>query len=371
MKTRTIHSVLLLTALVLATSCSDDPTGPDPSGNPPPEEFPTTYPPIPRPSSPDETIPDESEIYVAMTAIAGKAIDFAPYWSEGTFTWNVDIQTQYDKVIGGWDGDAPGDYWNGTAHSSDMTFEGGVVDLRNPTPYGESWGDPFPRRVMFIEQGVKLATPINPDRDYVLFQFQGGYAERRFNGALFGGHWVLDVAPGVGERERRRVYYVAAMSCQQIDKPVYLKRERFWRRLPMGGDGNNLKSIRVDPGASFSVSYARTQGTSTQDSYTFTRTLNAEVPIPYIGAKLGGSLSEAFGSQVTISEETETTVTKEMTGMEGKTVIYSVWTSVERYTICDANGDPYTDANFTFSDPGNALIQGEYEWISSTAFDYE
>ncbi|HEU4928936.1 MAG TPA: hypothetical protein VFU38_03835 [Candidatus Krumholzibacteria bacterium] len=371
MKVRALDStVALLAATVLfATSCSDS-TGPDTGGTPPPQEFPNTYPPIPRPATPDETIPDESEIYEAMAPIAGKAIDFAPYWTEGEFTWNVDIQTQYDRYIGGWMGDPPGDYWNGTAHSSSLTFEGGVVDLRNPTPFGTSWGDPHPRRVMFIDQGVELATPVNPDRDYVLFQFQSGYPDRRFDDALFGGYWTLAVDPAIGERSRQRAYYVAAMSCGQLEKPVYIKRERFWKRLPLGGDGNNLKSIRVDPGATFEVSYLRKQGTSYQDSYTFTRTLNAEVPIPYIGAKLGGSLSEAFGSQVTVTEETETTLTKTFTGQDGKTVIFSVWTSVERYSIVHENGDAYTDPSFTFSDLGNAEIQGEYEWISSTAFDY-
>jgi hypothetical protein len=377
MKTRTFNLTLALwmTAALVLSSC-DDSTGPELSagGEPPIEEFPTTYPPIPRPTSADETIPDQSEVYTALSPITGKDLDFAPMWKSGVFTWNVDIQTQYDRVFGGWMGDPPGDYWNGTAHNSALVFEGGVVDLRDPTPMGTSWGDPFPRRILFVEAGTALATPRNPDRDYVLFQFQG-YPERRFNGALFGAYVLLDVDPAFGERERRRAYYVAAMSCGQLTKPVYVKRERSWKRLPLVADGSNLKSIRVDPGASFAVSYTRTQGTSYTHSYTFTRTLSGEVavqaPKEIVGAKLGGSLSEAFGSEVQVTEETSVEVTRTMNGIDGKTVIYSVWTSVEHYSFVDANGDPYEDPNFTFDDLGSAEIVGEYEWISSTQFDYE
>jgi hypothetical protein len=145
--------------------------------------------------------------------------------------------------------------------------------------------------------------------------------------------------------------------------------------LPLLANGSNLKSVRVDPGATFEVSYSRTTGTSDQNSYTFTRTVSGEValqtPKQVLGAKLGGSLSEAFGSTVTITDEETSEVTRTMTGMDGKTVIYSVWSSVERYSFVDAAGNPYTDLNFTFEDLGNAEIQGEYEWISSTMFDYE
>jgi hypothetical protein len=376
MKTRAlILTLALLAAALLFASCEDSPTAPQSSG-PPPEEFPATYPEIPRPATPDEIIPDESERYTAIVPIAGKNLDFAPVWSAGTFTWNVDIQTQYQYYLdSGWYGDAPGEYWNGTEPNSVMTFEGGVVDLRNPTPFGTSWGEPHPRRLLFVDNGVVLDAPVNPERSYVLFQFQSGYPDRRFDGALFGGYKTLEVDPAFGEKARQRAYYVAAMSCAQLEKPVYMKRERYWKRIPLVSGGSNLKSIRVEPGAQFSVSYSRTQGTEIEHSYTFTRTLNAEVtaqlPNEVLGAKVGGSLSEAYGTNVTVTDEVTVTVERTLTGMDGKTVIYSVWSSVEAYSLVDKDGNPYTDPNFTFSDLGDTDIQGEYEWISSTQFDYE
>jgi hypothetical protein len=365
--------ITVWTVAALLASC-DSPTGPGSSGVEPEEEFPTAYPPVPRPSSPDETIADESEIYTAISPIAGKKIDFAPVWTAGKFTWNIDIQTQYDRIFGGWTGDPPGDYWNGTRHNSDLTFENGGVDLRDPTSFGTSWGDPHPKRVLLIEDGVTLEDPRNPDRSYVLFQFQS-YPEKRFQGALWGGYVIKSVDPAFGERERQRAYYVAAMTCGELSKPVYVQRERYWKRLPLVSDGSNLKSIRVDPGASFSVAYTRTQGTSYTSAYTFTRTLNGELSVggdkSPVGGKLGGSLSEAFGTEKQITEEESVEVTRTFSGIDGKTVVYSVWTSVERYTIVDKNGNPYTDPNFTFEDLGTALVQGEYEYISGTQFDYE
>lgn len=201
-----------------------------------------------------------------------------------------------------------------------------------------------------------------------------GSFEKRLHGALFGGYVSLAVDPAFGERQRNRVYYVAATACPPLTNPVFIKRERLWKRLPMINDGSILKSIRVDPGATFQVAYTRTQGANYTHSYTFTRTLNGELGVDFdevgVGAKLGGSLSEAFGSEIEIHEETSVTVTRAMTGITDKTVVYSVWTSVERYTFVDQNGNPYTDPNFMFSDLGSAEIQGEYEWISSTSFEY-
>jgi hypothetical protein len=379
MKSRTFNLTLALwmTAALVFSSC-DDSTGPElGSGGEPIEEFPTTFPNIPRPTSPDEVIADESEVYTAIAPLAGRNLDFAPTWTAGIFSWNVDIQTQYERCIlsCNWIGDAPGLYYEGTAHNSELLFEGGVVDLRSAPPVAlPNSPRPHPRRVLFVEDGIVLATPRNPEIGYAHYRFLSDYGDKRFDPALFCGYVMVDVEPGFSETRRIRSYYVVAKSCPQVTKPVFIKRERYWKRLPLGGDGNNLKSIRVDPGSTFEVAYTRTQGTSYTESQSLTRTLSGEVsvadPSEVVGAKLGGSLSEAFGSSVEITDETSVTVTRTMTGMDGKTVVYSVWTSVERYSIVDEDGNPYTDPSFTFDDLGNAVIQGEYEWISSTAFDY-
>jgi len=371
------YSVLAmwLVAALTLSSCSSS-TAPDQTTNTNGSKPPDSFPPIPRPSTPNEILPDTSSTYSDIVPIEGKKVDFIPTWTAGVFTWDIDVQTQYQKYLSGnaWYGDAPGSYYDHTAHNSALVFENGVVDLRSPTPYGSSFipPDPFPKRVQFINDGSVLAQPINPDRTEAFFDFIQ-YPDLHIHGALFNGSVTVAKDPAFGEKTRRAAYYVAATGCPLLTNPVNIMRERFWVRVPLLSDGSTLKSIRVDPGASFSVSYTRTQGTDYQDSYTFTRAINGELGASYsgVGAKLGGSLSEAFQSTVTVQEQNSVTVTRTMTGIEGKTVVYSVWESVEHYTFVDEDGHPYTDPNFTFADLGSADIKGEYEWISSTQFDYQ
>lgn len=382
MKTRTLNPMLvaLVGAAILFTSCSQS-TAPEPE--PEPKENPTVlpqgYPPVPKPSDPlDLDQPLTSDTLAVVVPIGGKAVDFAPVWSAGNFTWDVDIQTQYEACVPvcEWSADAPGDYWNGTRHTSAMVFEGGVVDLRNPTAAYRG-ADVIARQILFIEKGQLVASPGNPGATVGYFNFMppnehgGTYPKKTINPALFIGSTLLYVDPGFLEKQRRRQYYVAATSCPPLTNPVYLKRERFWERLDLDGK----KSVRLDPGASVAVTYTKTEGTSSSESTTIAHTLNGELGGSAAGdmitGSLGYSLSHTFETTVEVTEEESTSVTRTITGMNGKTVIYSMWGSVERYTVVDANGNPYTDPNFTFSDLGDTEIRGEYEWLQSTAFDYE
>jgi hypothetical protein len=107
-------------------------------------------------------------------------------------------------------------------------------------------------------------------------------------------------------------------------------------------------------------------------SDTFTRTISAEVgastPADVADVKLGGSLSDAFATSVTTHQETSESETQTFNGKDGQTVVYSVWTTVERYTFVDKDGNPFTDPNFTFADLGSAEILGDFERLESTSF---
>jgi hypothetical protein len=365
--------VLCAAVALVTSSCSKNPTSPkaaDPTG--PPAQPPDSYPAIPRPSTPNAVTPDTSEVYSANVPVVGKQVDFAPVWSGGVFTWTIDAQTQKGPCLACAAADPPGSYWNGTAPNSALSFENGAVDLRSPTPDGTSQDQPHPRRVEFVQSGVVVPTPFNPDKNDVDFTYEN-YPWRHIAPGLFGGYVITNVTPAFGEQWRHEVYFVAATSCPQLTNPVFIKRERFWQRVPLTG-GTSTRSIRVDPGAQFQVSYMRTQGVNFSDSYSFTQTLNGEVSLgsdkSIVGGKLGGSLQQMFGNETTVQAETSMTVTRTFNGIDGKTVVYSVWSSVERYTFVDQNGNPYTDPNFTFSSLGSAVIKGEYEWISSTSFPY-
>ena len=382
MKARTLNPLFaaLLGMAILFSSCSQS-TAPEPEApsKENPSQLPDGYPAIPKPSDPlDLDQPMTSDTLAVIVPIDGKPVDFAPVWSAGTFTWDTDIQTQAYACFTTceWNGETPGDYWNGARHSSAMRFEGNTVDLRNPAAVYRG-ADVIARQILFVEQGLKLAIPRNPGATTGYFDWmppnqQGGsYTRRTIKPCLFVGTWQLQVDPGFLEKERRRTYYVAATGCPMLTTPVYVKRERFWERLLLDGK----KSVRLDPGTTLAVEYTKTEGTSSSESTTIAHTLNAQLGGSATGqlitGSLGYSLSHTFQTTVEVTEEESSSVTRTITGMDGKTVIYSMWGSVERYTIVDANGNPYTDPNFTFSDLGTTAIRGEYEWLQSTSFPYQ
>jgi len=312
--------------------------------------------------------------YYAIAAIDGKQADFAPTWSEGVFTWHVDVQTLH-KVCGipdcEWAGYPPGPYWDGTARNTALVFEGGQVDLRSPDIFSNST-----RRLQFVSAGTVLDAPVNPDMhpNQVFFNYVGMYPSHTYN-AVFGGSKWRDEKPHFLEAGRGARYYLAALSCPRLTNPVFLRRQRFWQRVPLtGSGGGNLKSVILDPGAIYSVTYTRTQGVDNNVSDTFTRTISGEVnastPADVADAKLGGSLSDAFATSVTTHVEKSEAQSQTFNGKDGQTVVYSVWTTVERYTFTDRDGNPFTDPNFTFADLGSAEILGDFERLESTSFPY-
>ena len=378
MQVRAILSTLVLCTLAgVLASCAKNPTAPvTPPGNE--QNPPAGFPPIPYPPDVQTDTPDSSEIYTAIVPIAGNGVDFAPVWETGRFTWDIDIQTQYERCLPNcrWFGDAPGDYWSGTRNSTALLFEGGTVDLRNPDPMVDPVAGPYPKRVQFVQHGNVLATPINPEQSKVTFQFSdAGYTAVVHDGALFGGTVEKPVDPAIGETERRRVYYVAATACAPLTNPVYIRRERYWKRIPLVTQGGTLMSVAIDPGATFEVSYTWSAGVNIDHSKTFTRSVNGAVSLgtekSVVGAKLGGALSQAFTSDVQVTEENSVTVTKTLSGIPDKTTVYAAWITVERYTIVDRFGNPYTDPNFTFNDLGTAVIAGNREQIASKSFPHQ
>lgn len=377
----------LLTAAAVAVGlalagCSSDPTSPPPPDGPADIEG---YPEVPRPKTVDDyDVPDTSEVMEVVEPIAGKDIDFCPTWVHATFTWDIDIQTTYQTLTPiGWvnDQDPPSDYWSGRRNSRQLLFEGGVVDLRSPYPveayvlYGpyEQYRIPMPRRLLLVQSGQTLAVPYNPllQPDQCYFNFGPDYRthEVTFSPQVFVGIWDLKVEDGFGQRYKKRIYHVAATSAPPIAAPVYMMRERFWERVPVDG----VKSVTVDPGATKSVTYTRTTGMSTTDASSFGETLEASASFAPegIGPAISSATTETFSTSREVTEEESVSAEYTITGIEGKTIVFSVWRSVERYTFTDENGNPYSDPNYTFGDLGYAEIRGDHEILQSALFDYQ
>ena len=375
-----LRDLLLLWTCLAAVACGGGGTG----GPNDPEAAPNGYPAVPRPSGPNDfDQPDVSEKVILISPIEGKNVDFVPAWSQGTFTWDIWIQTVYEQfTLNGWEdwADPPGHYYSGTASSSDLLFEGGLVDLRSPDPKDpgarRGWAG-LPRRLVLVEMGTAVAEPYTslvPQIECAVGFAQRGsnlsYPLVRYPQCAFLGVWSRDIESGFAQRNKRVDYLIHATNAPLLTNRVFVRRERFWERVLVDG----AKNVRVDPGFSKSVSFTRTHGTSTSESETFARSLDAELTLGSqapIGASLKGTLSETFSTTREVTEETSETVTHQVTGLDGKTVIFSVWRSVERYTIVDELGNPYTDPAYTFADLGSAEVRGDHEVLQSAIFAYQ
>jgi hypothetical protein len=90
---------LLLSALALV-ACGTTSTEPELTEEPEVEEPPPPppgWPEVPRPAhASDFDVPPRSESPVTIMPIDSRNVDFAATWTEGTFTWDIDIQTQYE-----------------------------------------------------------------------------------------------------------------------------------------------------------------------------------------------------------------------------------------------------------------------------------
>lgn len=362
--------------LALLGSCSKNPASNDSNTNPPTSNPPADYPDIPRPASPQNPdVPTTSDTFTTIFPIAGKNVDFVPVINNGTFTWDVDIQTQYDQhcFLGCPPGvtvlhvsDPPGDYYNGTRRFSTMVFEGGIVNLTTLNSFQEaSNSNTGTQRLVFIENG-ETVQPRSPYRNDCWFDWRGNSADKRVTPCLFGGYVTLSVATSFPDIAKWRKYYVAAKSCNTLNNPVYVRRDRFWELVEIDGK----RSILVDPGTRFSVSYTTSRGVSVTESEEFARALDVDLGIEYsaITTSIGTTLTETVSSQVEVSEQVSVTVEREVTGKDNKTIIFSVWRSVELFTIVDSLGSPYTDPDFSFTDLGYTRIVGDHEWHSSTEF---
>lgn len=371
---------LLPLALLLAAGCSssgDSMTGPETEGPP------AGYPEVPRPAHVDDfDVPDQSEIYDRIEPIEGTSIDFAPIWTAATFTWDIDIQTVYQTLTAtGWEDDADpwAHYWSGTRPSSGLVFEGGVVDLRHAYDqvrqlrYTDPARQSIPKRIMLAQDGSPLEEPFNPHLpvSQAYFDFGPDWAspDIYFDPPIWIGIWDLKVEDGAFQRYKKRLYHVSPTAASPLAEPVYMLRERFWRRVLV----DDTKSVRVDPGNTKSVSFTRTTGMSYTEAESFAETIDVTVALtPFnVGTVVTESTTETHERSSEIQEQESTTVTHEVSGIEGKTIIFSVWESVERYSFCDVDGDPYTDPNYTFEDIGYAEIQGDHQILQSAIFEHE
>ncbi|MFP4067817.1 MAG: hypothetical protein ACLFS5_09985 [Spirochaetaceae bacterium] len=126
----------------------------------------------------------------------------------------------------------------------------------------------------------------------------------------------------------------------------YLRRDRYWQRLPIGEDKSSFKVLIGD--TDYSLTTSNIVGTSTASTESFGRSVTASAGLSFGGlsAAVETTLSESFSTTTEIHAEQGTQETYHVSGEDGTYVQFQVWAGVEVYTITDADGEPFTDPSY-------------------------
>jgi hypothetical protein len=182
--------------------------------------------------------------------------------------------------------------------------------------------------------------------------------------------WTRVTDIGIGniqyqEKIQCQFGYTAGESLSSVPS---LRRDRFWVRRPLEGGVGNFLLLTGNTQGEIATSY--TSGTSTTETETFGRSVTASAGLSFGGLSAGieVTLSQSFSTSVTVSEESSVSFTKTVSGENGKIVHFQVWELVERYTITDSKGEPFTDPNYLF-EPVELHIRGVAVALEATTFD--
>lgn len=167
---------------------------------------------------------------------------------------------------------------------------------------------------------------------------------------------------------RQAVQYKAGYEGFGLSSAPQLRRDRFWVRRPLEGGVGNFLLLIGDTQGEITTTY--TSGSSTEETEEFGRTVTASAGLDFGKLSLGVevSISRTFRTSVTVSNESSESFTKTVFGEDGKIVHFQVWELVERYTITDTAGKPFTDPAFVF-EPVEFHIHGVAVALDATKFD--
>jgi hypothetical protein len=325
-----------------------------------------SLPEIPRPVSLTDFGSSKSEVQTAIRPLAG---DFRPEIGKVTADWAIQAMR-----LGGWfqgqpttpSGPCPAAVFEGT-QASDR--------LANAVPHecDETWNFPWtgtgrvpagrplvpdsiPRRVLWLD-GVPTAASV------------GTFAETltrdgscSFSGQLFPGFTATQVGPCT---QTDAVTYM--LRWPQVTTPVYVRRDRWWERRPLLVDGSD--AFILEGPVTRTVTFSYSSGSTTTNTEEFARSITVEVggSWDFFSASVSATLSQTFTTSVEVRRDTTVTVSEELAGEAGVARVMTFWVLVEQYSITDADGNPYEDANYqippvTFTDEGRitALLATDF-----------
>jgi hypothetical protein len=138
----------------------------------------------------------------------------------------------------------------------------------------------------------------------------------------------------------------ASVQRHALTSPVYLRKDIFWEKA---GNSEIFPNFQAGPNQhSFTRSWkvGTTEGQTTE----FGRTVSAEAGLEYEGlsAKVSTTISETFGTSVSVTSEEERSETFQMTIAGNTTAVFEIWNLTEQYTFVNEDGTPYEDPNYVF-----------------------
>ncbi len=149
----------------------------------------------------------------------------------------------------------------------------------------------------------------------------------------------------------------------QLTEQPYLCRDRYWQ---VAG-----KSQILPQGFSQEITTTVRHGVETTECQEWAVAVTVEGEVKSEFASLKTTIEASFNNSVTktvfAETELETKYTPEAVP-QGKQAVYQVWVLVDRYTLTDKNGKPFTDPNYKFGTCKRVHVQGVWEAHAITYF---
>jgi hypothetical protein len=131
--------------------------------------------------------------------------------------------------------------------------------------------------------------------------------------------------------ENGSIMYLGSRGEVAVEAPR-LKHTRYWRKV---------FSVDLGENTSFSEAHSVTYGISTTEGSEFGITVGLEVNAWFVTMK--AEISASFSHEITNSSETSTEKTFSAQGSEGKNTVFTVWQLVDRFYLCDSEGNTLSE----------------------------
>ncbi len=152
---------------------------------------------------------------------------------------------------------------------------------------------------------------------------------------------VREFGPGV---DRKRLTLTVAT----FPADVYVKRERQWVLQSLEGGAGDFLVLPENTEATFKTTVMTGSSVTETETFGETLTVSGGLSIEGLSAEVEKEMSRTFSTAVTHSTMHGSEFSQTVRGEAGKLVRYQLWSRVDTYTFCDADGNALTHPNIRF-----------------------